>query len=344
MMEKILHYFKIKERNSSIRTELIAGITTFFSMSYILAVNPYILSTTGMNAQAVFVATAVAAILGTVIMGIYANYPIAQAPGMGMNAFFAYTIVGNFWYTWEEALFAVFASGLCFILISFSGIREQIITMIPTSLKYAVSAGIGFFITFVGLKNAGLIVSDKDTFVALGDFHTPESLVALFGIVLTIILVLRNIPGALFIGMIITALTGMMFGIVDVPLGITSKIPSLSPVFGKVFTQVDSISLLLDPKFLMLIFSVLFMDFFDATGTLLSVATTAGFVKKTGALENGNKALVSDAIETTLCAVIGTSSVTSYVESMTGVSLGGRTGLTALTVACLFFFHFSFSH
>lgn len=328
-------FFKLEERKTTVKTEILAGITTFLSMAYILFVNPDILSTTGMDIKAVFVATALAAALGTLIMSLYANYPVALAPGMGMNAFFAFTICGTLNYSFGEALFAVFASGLVFMALAASGLREMIINAIPSSLKYAVSTGIGMFVAFIGLKGAGIIVANEATFVGLGNLGDPAVLLAVFGIFLTLVLYARNIKGAIFIGMISTAIVGMIFGLVSVPTAVVSPVPSLSPVFMQLF-KFDLISLLTDFKFIMVIFTVLFLDFFDTAGTLMGVATRAGLLDEEGKLINGNKALMADATATTVGAIVGTSSVTAYAESVVGVESGGRTGLTSLTVAVLF--------
>lgn len=335
-------FFKLEERKTNVKTEMLAGLTTFLSMAYILFVNPDILSTTGMDIKAVFVATALAAALGTFIMAVFANYPVAIAPGMGMNAFFAFTIVGSMGYTFGEALFAVFSAGLIFMVLAASGIREMIINAIPSSLKYAVSAGIGMFIAFIGFKGAGIIVANEATFVSLGNIGDPNVLLAIFGIFLTLILYARNVKGAIFIGMISTAIAGMIFGLVGIPTTIVSSVPDVSPVFMQLFNH-DIISLLTDFRFIMVIFTVLFLDFFDTAGTLMGVATRAGLLDDEGRLINGNKALMADATATTIGAVIGTSSVTAYAESVVGVETGGRTGLTSLTVVGLFLLALFFS-
>lgn len=336
------NFFKLDERKTTVRRELLAGLTTFLSMAYILFVNPDILSTTGMDLKAVFVATALAASVGTLIMALFANYPVAIAPGMGMNAFFAFTIVGTMGYTFGEALFAVFSAGLIFMLLAASGLREMIINSIPSSLKYAVSAGIGMFIAFIGFKGAGIIVSNEATFVSLGNLSDPNVLLAIFGIIFTLILFARNIKGAIFIGMLTTAVVGMIFGLVGVPSAVVSAVPDISPVFMQLFNH-DIFSLLTDFRFIMVIFTVLFLDFFDTAGTLMGVATRAGLLDEKGHLINGNKALMADATATTIGAVIGTSSVTAYAESVVGVESGGRTGLTSLTVVVLFLLALFFS-
>ncbi len=341
-------FFKLQERNTTVRKEIIAGITTFLSMAYILIVNPATLSLTGMDAGAVFTATALSAIIGTLIMGLYANFPVVQAPGMGMNAFFTYTVCLTMGYSWEQALFGIFISGLIFISLSLSGLREKIINMIPTSLKYAVSAGIGFFIAFIGMQSIGLIVPNEGTIVGLGDITNPLTLLGIIGVFITFIFMSRKIDAGIFFGMIIITIIGIIMQIMGIDLGITtpesiiSTPPSLEPIFGKLFS-VDVIGLITNVTFWTIVFSFLFVDFFDTSGTLVAVGTEAGFINENGELENSKKALMSDATATTIGAVLGTSSVTSYLESLAGVSAGGRTGLTAVTAAVCFMIALFFS-
>ena len=332
----IQEFFKLKERNTTIRTEVIAGLTTFLSMSYILFVNPDILSKAGMDIKAVFVATALAAVFGTMMMALYANYPVAQAPGMGMNAFFAFTICGKLGYTWQQGLFAIFISGLLFMIIAGTGLREKIINAIPNSLKYAVSAGVGFFIAFIGLKSVGIVVSSEATMVTLGNLTAPMTLLGIFGIFLTLILIARGVNTAIFIGMVVTAIVGMITGLVPVPTALFASIPSLKPVAFQLFVGTNPMALITQPSFWFVVFSVLFLDFFDTAGTLMGVCTRGGLLDSKGKLIDGEKALMADATATTLGAIIGTSSVTSYAESVVGVEAGGRTGLTAFTTAMLF--------
>lgn len=339
MLEKI---FKIKERDSKVSIEVVAGITTFLSMAYILFVNPEMLANTGMNKEAVFVSTALAAMIGTLIMALYANYPVAQAPGMGMNAFFTFTVVLGYGYSWQQALFAIFVSGIIFLLISLSGIRELIINAIPKSLKYAVSAGIGFFIAFIGLKNAGIIVGNDATIVGFGNLSDHNVQLALAGTIITLFLVARKTKAAVFAGMLITAILGIIFGLVSAPGSIVAAPPSLEPVFLKLF-DIDIASLLTNSEFWFIVLSILFLDFFDTAGTLMAVATRAGLVTDKGELIDGERALVADASATTLGAMVGTSSVTSYVESIVGVESGAKTGLMAFTVAIGFALSLFFS-
>lgn len=334
-------FFKITERGTTVKTEVMAGITTFLSMAYILIVNPVTLAQTGMDIGAVFTATALSAIIGTLIMGLYANFPVVQAPGMGMNAFFTYTVCLTMGYSWQEALFGIFVSGLIFISLSASGIREKIINMIPTSLKYAVSSGIGFFIAFIGLQSVGIIVGNDSTLVGLGDLSQPLPLLALFGTFLTFILISRRVNAAIFISMLIITVMGIIMQFMGIDLGITapkqiiSVPPSLKPITGQLFTA-DVFSLVTNVSFWTVIFSFLFVDFFDTSGTLIAVGNEAGFINDDGELEDSKKALMSDATATTIGAILGTSSVTSYVESLAGVAAGGRTGLTAVTAAVCF--------
>ncbi|MGL5021112.1 MAG: NCS2 family permease, partial [Mycoplasmatales bacterium] len=335
-------FFEISKRGSTFKKEIIAGMTTFLSMSYILVVNPLILSETGMNEGAVFTATIISSIIACLIMGLYANFPMALAPGMGMNAFFTYTVVLTLGYTWQEALFGIFISGIIFLILSISGIREQIINMIPQTLKYAVSAGIGLFIAFIGLTGSGIIVANEATLVTLGDLTSPITALSCIGILLTFILISRKINGAIFISMgtilvatIVLQISGVDLGIVF-PYSIISMPPSLDPVFGQLFVGTNPVGLLTDFSFWIVIISFLFVDFFDTTGTLIGVGLEANLVSEDGQLQDAKKALLCDATATTLGAVVGTSSVTTFAESLTGVSVGGRTGLVAIVVAICF--------
>lgn len=341
-MKAIENFFKMKERKTNIKTEVVAGITTFLSVLYILFVNPQMLSETGMDLKAVFVATALVAIMGTLIMGLYANYPVVQAPGMGINAFFTFTVVGILGYSWQEALLAVFLSGILFMIIALSGLREMIIKAIPNSLKYAVSAGVGFFIAFLGLKNAGIVIANPSTFVSLGHLHDPQVMLALTGLVITLILTARNFNGGIFVGMLITAILGIGFGMIEPPAHIVSGIPDLSPTFGKLFDNF-SLERVLSSQFIFVVFSMLFLEFFDTAGTLMGIATKANLLDKEGNLVDSKRALLADATATTAAGVLGTSPLTSYVESIVGVAAGGRTGLVAVVVAILFFFSLFFS-
>lgn len=340
MLEKLFH---LKENKTSMRTELIAGLTTFLAMAYILGVNPSVLGDAGMDVSSVFLATALSAAVASVIMGLLANYPVALAAGMGVNALFAYTVCGQMGYSWSAALAGVFISGVIFILISVTGVRKMIINAIPVQMKLAIGAGIGFFIAFVGLKNAGIVVANESTFVAIGNFSDPTVLLALFGILITLLLVIRKVPAAVFVGMVITALIGIVAGTVFHIEGMPS-LPDGSFIttnfhmegagafmngFGELFA---------DPaKSLVMIFSFLFVDFFDTAGTLVAIGSKIGLVNpQTGELKNAERALLADAIGTVFGAAVGTSTVTSFVESSSGVGVGGRTGLTAVTTGVLF--------
>ena len=329
MLEK---YFNLKELGTNVKTEFIAGLTTFLAMAYILFVNPDILSASGMDKDAVYVATALAAVIGTLVMGLYAKYPIALAPGMGLNAFFAFTVVGDYGIPWQTALSGVLVSGLIFIVLTLSGVREAIINAIPKNLKLAVGSGIGLFIAFLGFQNAGIIVDDPATLVALGDFSNGNTALAIFGLVVTVVLITLKVGGGVFYGMIITAVTGIVFGLIDLPNGIFGSIPSIAPTFGQAFTNFGDIFTL---QMLGVILTFLFVDFFDTAGTLVAVAEKAGLMKG-NELPNASKALLSDSVATVTGAVLGTSTTTSYVESAAGVGAGGRSGLTAVFTALFF--------
>ena len=356
MLEKM---FKIKENNTSVKTEIIGGITTFMTMAYILAVNPSILSETGMDQGAVFTATAVASLLGTLFMSLFANYPFALAPGMGLNAYFAYTVVLGMGYSWETALTAVFIEGLIFIVLSLTNVREAIFNAIPINLKAAVSVGIGLFIAFIGLQNAKIVIGGSTLLqlFSVEDYNTLNGveasfndvgitvLLAVIGILITGILVIKNIKGNILWGILITWLLGIVCQLAGlyVPngeLGFYSllpdfsnglAIPSLSPIFGKL--QFDGIFSL---EFLVVIFAFLFVDIFDTLGTLIGVSTKANMLDENGKLPRIKGALLADAVATTAGAVLGTSTVTTFVESASGVTEGGRTGLTSITTAILF--------
>lgn len=336
MLEKI---FKLKEHGTTVKTELIAGLTTFLAMAYILAVNPGILSEAGMSFQGVFLATAIASAVASIVMGLLANYPVALSAGMGVNAVFTYTIVLNMGLSYQGALACVFVSGIIFIIISVTGIRSAIINAIPAQLKLAIGAGIGFFIAFVGLKGAGVIVSNEATLVSLGDLTNPVVLLAIFGIIVTIILVVKGVSASVFYGLVITAVVGIiggLFGIEGMP-GLPEQIVSTQFDFSLFGAFIDGFKdLASHPQCWVAILSLLFVDFFDTAGTLVAVASSADLVNEDGTLDNIDKALLSDAIGTVFGAVVGTSTVTSFVESTSGVKVGGRTGLTACTTGVLF--------
>ncbi|CDG02157.1 Putative Xanthine/uracil permease family protein [Clostridium chauvoei JF4335] len=317
---------------------MIAGITTFMTMAYILIVNPSILAAAGMDSGAVFTATAVSAVISTLIMGLYAKLPFAQAPGMGLNAFFAFTVVLGMGYSFEFALTAVFLEGLIFIILTVFNVREAVVDSIPSNIKKAISVGIGLFIALIGLEGAGVVIKGEGTLVALGDITKGSALLAIIGIVITAILIARNVKGALFLGMIITAIIGVPMGITPIPTNILSTPPSLSPVFMK-FEWHNIFSL----DMVVVLFTLLFMDMFDNIGTLVGVATKAKMLDENGKVPNIKKALFADAIGTTLGACLGTSTVSTFVESASGVAEGGRTGLTAVSTAIMFAFALFFA-
>lgn len=327
------NYFGLSKNNTNVKTEVVAGITTFMTMAYILIVNPSILSSTGMDSGAVFTATALSAVVATLIMGLYAKLPFAQAPGMGLNAFFAYTVVIGMGYSFEFALTAVFLEGLIFILLTAFNVREAIVDSIPDNIKKAISVGIGLFIALVGLQNAGVIVHPEDngTILALGNITSGEGLLAIIGILITGVLLARKVKGALFIGMIITAIIGIPMGVTPMPGSIVSMPPSISSVFMK-FEWHNIFSL----DMFIVLFTLLFMDMFDTIGTLVGVATKAKMLDENGKVPNVKKALFADAVGTTFGACVGTSTVSTYVESASGVAEGGRTGLTAVSTAAMF--------
>ena len=356
MLEKV---FKLSENKTDAKTEILAGITTFMTMAYILAVNPSILSATGMDSGAVFTATALAAFIGTLLMAIFANYPFALAPGMGLNAYFAYTVVLGMGYSWEYALTAVFAEGIIFILLSATNVREAIFNAIPQNLKAAVSVGIGLFIAFIGLQNAKIVIGGStllqlfsvDKYNEVNGVSASFNdvgitvLLAIIGIIVTGILVVKNIKGNILWGILITWLLGIIcqFTGLYVPnadLGFYSLlpnfsnglyIPSLSPIFCKLdFSGIFSLN------FIVILFAFLFVDLFDTIGTLIGVSAKADMLDENGKLPRIKGALMADAVATTVGAVIGTSTTTTFVESASGVSEGGRTGLTSVTTAILF--------
>lgn len=329
-------YFQFEELGTNYRREIIGGVTTFLAMAYILAVNPGILAAAGIDKGAAFVATALAAIVGSLIMGILAKYPIALAPGMGLNAFFAFTVVASYGIPWQTGLTGVFFSGIIFIILSLTGIRETIINAIPVQLKYAVSAGIGLFITFVGLKGANIIVADEGTLVTLGDFTKGDTLLAVVGIVIAVILMVKKVPGAIFITIIASTIIGMISGVIEVPKSVVSSIPSIAPTFGVALDPIlHDFSSLLNLKFLVVVLTFLFVDFFDTAGTLMAVADKAGLVKN-NKLPRAGRALMADALGTTVGSVLGTSTTTAYVESTAGVAAGARSGFAAVVTAALF--------
>ncbi|MCS1352100.1 NCS2 family permease [Mechercharimyces sp. CAU 1602] len=331
-MGKVGHYFRFAENQTTLRTEILAGTTIFFTMAYILLVNPYLLGKeAGMDFGAVFVATALAAALGTLLMGLLANYPIALAPGMGLNAYFTYTVVLGMGVSWQVALGAVFISGILFLFLTLVRLRELIINTIPAGLKSAVSAGIGLFIAFVGLKNAGIVVASEATLVQMNTSLTePGVLLTVLGLVITVLLMIRGVKGAIFIGMVTTAIIGMITGVVPPPQGVVSLPPSVTPTL----LQMDIMGAL-DLGLFSIIFAFLFVDLFDTAGTLVGVSKQANLLKE-NKLPRAGRALTADSIATMSGAALGTSTVTSYIESSAGVASGGRTGMTAVVTAAWF--------
>lgn len=329
--QKLDGFFHITERNSSVKTEIRAGIITFLTMSYIMIVNPTIMAESGMVWSHVFTATAISAVAATLVMGLYAKYPIVQAPGMGINAFFTYTVVLTLGYTWEQALAAVFLSGILFLLMSIGGMRKKILETIPRDFRIAVTAGIGCFIAFVGLQGAGIIVPSP-TLVSLGDFSDPFVLLALFGIILTLALHFLRISGGLIFGILITAVVGIVFGLIDLPSSVVSM--PAQPDIGAFLTGLRTADF--DITYFMVILSFLFVSFFDSAGTILAVGDRAGLTNEKGEIQGGNRALTSDAFGSVVGACVGVSPVTSFIESTAGIESGGRTGLMAVVVAVLF--------
>lgn len=330
-MEK---YFKLKENKTDVRTEILAGITTFMTMVYILAVNPGMLSETGMDFGGVFTATALSAGVATLIMALYAKYPFALAPGMGLNAFFTYSVCIGMKQSWQFALTAVLVEGIIFILLSLLKVREAIFDLIPLSLKKAVSAGIGLFIALVGLKNAGIIVANEGTTIGLGDLTANASIVALLGLIVIAILYARNVKGALLIGIIIATIIGIPLGVTTLPEGF--KIFSLPPSLKDVAFKFVPFSEIMTKDFWIIVVTFLFVDIFDTVGTLAGVASKSGMLDKEGKLPRVSKALTADAVGTIFGACMGTSTVTTFVESSAGVAAGGRTGLTSVTTGIMF--------
>ncbi|WP_286785392.1 MULTISPECIES: NCS2 family permease [Pseudomonas] len=334
MLERL---FQLKAHNTTVRTEILAGVTTFLTMAYILFVNPSILGETGMDKGAIFVATCLAAAIGSAIMGLIANYPIALAPGMGLNAFFTYTVVLHMGHTWQVALGAVFLSACMFFLLSIFRIREWIINSIPLELRSAIAAGIGLFLALIGLKEAGIVVANPATLVGMGDLAKPEAVLAILGFFLIVALEARKVTGSVLIGILVTTAAGIALGVSSFG-GFVSMPPSLAPTF----LQLD-IRGALDIGLVSVIFAFLFVDLFDNSGTLIAVAKKAGLMRKDGYMPKMGRALIADSSAAMVGSLLGTSTTTSYIESAAGVSAGGRTGLTAIVVAVLFLFALFFS-
>ncbi len=330
MLKKLFGFDPAK---NNVRTEIMAGATTFLTMAYILAVNPGIFSNLagqGMDTNAVFTSTALAAIVGTLVMAFYGKKPFALAPGMGLNAFFVYTVCLSMGYSWQFALTAILIEGIIFIILTVTKIRSLIVDCMPASLKRAIGAGIGLFIAFIGLKNAGIVVDNAATLVSVGDITHGTALLGVIGIVITSMLVVRNVPGSLLIGIIVTALIGIPMGVTNFT-GVFSAPPSVAPIFCQ-FNFENILTL----DMVVIVFTFLFVDMFDTIGTLVGVCTKAGMMRKDGSIPDLDKAFMADAVATVAGACLGSSTTTTYVESASGVAQGGRTGLTAFTTAICF--------
>ena len=329
-MELLESLFKLKDHKTSFKKEILAGLATFLTMAYIMVVNPAILSNTGMDFDSVFVATILAAFISCMLMGLLANWPVALAPGMGLNAFFTFGVVLGMGFTWQQALAAVFCSGVLFLIISISPLRSYLINSIPRSLKFGIGAGIGLFLAIIGLQSAGIVVNNDATLVGLGDLKSTSVLLAILTFILMIALDKLKIPGAIVLSILATTILGLIFGVVEFQ-GFASSIPSMSPTFLQLdFSQIGS------SLFLIVVFTILFVDFFDTAGTLTSVANLSGKMDKEGNIENIQKAVFADSIATIVGSLFGTSNTTSYIESGAGIKEGGKTGLVAVSVGVFF--------
>ena len=330
--------FGFDAQRHNVRTEIVAGITTFLTMSYILAVNPAIFSSLeGMPAGAVFTSTALAGIIGCMMMAIVGKLPFGLAPGMGLNAFFVYTVCMGMGYSWQFALTAVFIEGLIFVLLTATNVREAIVNAIPVNLRYAIGAGIGLFIAFIGLQNSQIVVLNQSTLVSLGDITQGSALLGFIGLIITGLLYIMRVRGAMLFGILITTVIGIPMGITEYS-GLMSRPESIAPIFCQFeWDHIFSLDMLV------VVFTFLFIDMFDTVGTLIGVCTRAGMVNKDGKIDRLNQAFMSDAVATTVGAILGTSTTTTYVESAAGVSQGGRTGLTAFTIGCCFVITLFFS-
>lgn len=327
-------YFKLKEKGTTVRTEVLAGLTTFMTMAYILAVNPSILSATGMDASSVFAATAISSAIATAIMALYANLPVGLAPGMGLNAFFAFSVCLGMGYSWQFALTAVFLEGIIFILLTVTNLREAILNCIPFSLKKAISAGIGLFIAFIGLQGSGIIVDNPATLVSMGSLTSPNAIVTIAGLFAVAVMLIYNVRGALLYGILFATVIGAFLGVTkteNFTLAGIFAVPSVAPTFWQFdFSQIFTTDMIF------VLTTFLFVDLFDTVGTLVGVATKGSLLDKEGRLPEAKQAFMADAIGTCVGAVLGTSTVTSFVESASGVAAGGRSGLTALVIAFFF--------
>lgn len=332
----IARYFRFAEEGTNYRREILGGVTTFLAMAYILFVNPQILGAAGMDKPALFTATALASIVGCLLMALIARYPVAVAPSMGLNAFFAYTVVLGMGMSWQMALVGVLLSGVVFVLITALKLREAILDAIPEDLKFAAACGIGLFIAFIGFENAGIVVASKATLVTLGHIGAPGTLLTLFGLTVSTVLLLRRVPGAIFFGMLATACLGVVTGVIAAPTGIVDRIPSIAPLFGVAIERIVA-----DPagvfsaNMLVVVLTFLFVEFFDTAGTLMAVASKAGLLER-NKLKRAGRALFADSSSIVFAAILGSSPTTAYIESAAGVASGARTGFSTLVVAALF--------
>lgn len=339
MKEKLLSYFEIEKLGTTVRREILAGFTTFISMAYILFVNPTVLGASGMDEGAVFTATALASAIGCILMGVLARYPIGTAPALGINAFFAYSVCLGMGIPWETALAGVFVASLIFILITIFKLREMIIDAIPADLKYAISGGIGLFIAFLGLNEGGVIVSNESTLVGLGSLSVGSTWLTIFGLVVTAILLIRRVPGGIFIGMVASTILGLVTGLIPMPSQLVSAAPSLKPTFLVALKHIGDINSL---QMWVVVLTFLLVTFFDTAGTLVGLANQAGFMKD-NKMPRVGKALASDSTAMLAGSLLGTSPVGAFVESSAGIAVGGRSGITAVTTGILFLFGLFFS-
>jgi AGZA family xanthine/uracil permease-like MFS transporter len=331
----LARYFKLAEKQTTVKTEILAGLTTFIALAYIIFVNPNILSEAGIPKDAAIASTIWIAALSTMVMGVVANYPVALAPGMGLNAFFAYYVCGTLGLHWTVALGAVFFSGVLFLILTVSHVRQAIINAVPQNLRVAIGVGIGLFIAFIGLKGTGLIVPDKATFIGLGHVTQPTTLLSLFGLVLTGALMARKVQGSILIGIVATTLLSMCLGYSPVPHGISDIVSTSMPHMGETFGKLDIVGAW-NYGIVSIIFTFTVVELFDNMGTLIGLTSKAKLVKPNGEIENLDRALTTDAVGTICSSVFGTSTVTSYIESAAGIAAGGKTGLTAVTVSVCF--------
>nr|WP_125713407.1 NCS2 family permease [Agrilactobacillus yilanensis] len=338
-MKHLEKYFEFDELNTNWHKELLAGVTTFISMSYILFLNPTILGAAGMDKGAVFTATALASAIGCIMMGLYAKYPIASAPSLGINAFFAYTVCIGMKVPWQTALAGVMLASILFTLITIFKLQDIIIRAIPADLKSAISAGIGLFIAFIGLHEGGLIVKNSSTLVSLGSLTTPTVWLTIFGLLISAILMIRNVPGAIFIGMVLTSLLGIITQLIPLPTGIVSAVPSISSTFGAAITNIPKIN---SVQLWVVVLTFLLVTFFDTAGTLVGLAQQAGFMKN-GTMPRAKKALLTDSVAMFSGSLFGTSPVGAYVESSAGIAVGGRSGMTVVFTGILFILGMFFS-